>query len=57
MRYASSRHFVGEIVRLHRGTVHIVSAPGRGTTVTVWLPLAGEAAAQETAPLAPAALG
>jgi len=34
---------VREIVRLHRGDVHIVSTPGRGTTVTVWLPLATEA--------------
>lgn len=31
------------IVRAHRGAIRVVSAPGRGTTVTVWYPTASPA--------------
>ncbi|WP_306215848.1 chemotaxis protein CheB [Actinoplanes sp. RD1] len=31
---------VQELVRLHRGSVRVRSTPGKGTTFTVWLPLA-----------------
>ncbi|MFO0759409.1 MAG: ATP-binding protein [Byssovorax sp.] len=33
-----------ELVRLLRGEVHADSAPGKGTTLTLWLPLAAEMA-------------
>jgi PAS domain S-box-containing protein len=35
---------VKEIVELHRGEVRLASAPGQGTTVMLWLPLAEGAA-------------
>ena len=36
---------VKEIVELHRGEVRLASAPGQGTTVMLWLPLAVDVAA------------
>jgi signal transduction histidine kinase len=41
---------VEEIVRAHHGAIEVASAPSRGTEVTVWLPVAEEAAPVPSAP-------
>ncbi|WP_381354780.1 sensor histidine kinase [Streptomyces cinereospinus] len=43
---------VQAIVHAHRGTVHVASVPGTGTTVTVTLPARGGHAAPQTPPTA-----
>lgn len=40
---------VTELVRAHHGTMQLASEPGRGTQVTIALPLAGELAADQPA--------
>jgi len=37
---------VKEIIDIHGGRIDILSVPGQGTTVTIWLPVLGDAAAQ-----------
>ena len=48
---------VSELVRLHRGSVRILSAVGRGTTVIVAIPAAAEASNAKTPLREKAALG
>jgi signal transduction histidine kinase len=38
--------FIKTVVMRHGGEVRVESEPGRGTTVTIWLPAADEPAAE-----------
>ncbi|HZS32794.1 MAG TPA: HAMP domain-containing sensor histidine kinase [Methylomirabilota bacterium] len=46
---------VEDIVRAHRGAIEVASVPGRGTEVTVWLPLATDHPVAARRPRGPAA--